>query len=93
MKHLGLILLTLVWLGLGCGTVKSWFGADTKAHEEMPFPPDPDKVEYDENGNPIFTDGNLSFHKKPFNWKGVAFLTGLFAATALVVRHIRKGKA
>mgnify|MGYP003128252678 CR=1 FL=1 len=81
MKHLGLILLTLAWLGLGCGTVKSWFGADTKPHEEMPFPP-----------NPVFTEGDLSFHKKPFNWKGVAFLTGLFAVTALIVRHFRKGK-
>jgi hypothetical protein len=90
MKHLGLILLTLIWLGLGCGTVKSWFGSDSKPHEEMPFPPNSDEVKYDKNGNPIFTDDQLAFNDKPFNWKGIMFATGLFTVTALAARHFIK---
>jgi len=92
MKHITLILLSVFWLGLGCGTVKSWFGADSKPHEELPVPPDPSEVKHDENGNPIFTEEQLGFNKKPFNWTGALLAAGLFSTTALVVRHIVKNK-
>lgn len=90
MKNVTLILLGTLWLGLGCGTVKSWFASDNKPHEELPMPPDPSEVSYDENGNPIFTDEQLAFNKKPFNWGGLMLAAGFIAATGLIARHLLK---
>ena len=86
-----LILLSAAWLALGCGTVKSWFTSDdNKPHEEFKHAPDPKDVEYDENGNPIFTDDQLSGNGKPFNWGGLMLAAGFIAATGLIARHLLK---
>ena len=90
MKNITLILLSIFWLGLGCGTVKSWFASGDKPHEELPIPPNPNEVKYDENGNPIFTDEQLAFNKKPFNWGRTFLIVGLLTTTALIARHVLK---
>jgi hypothetical protein len=85
-----LILLSIVWLGLGCGTVKTWLGVDEKPHEEFRPPPSPDEVEYDENGNPIFTDEHLTGNKKPFNWTMAFLMGGFLTTTAFIARGVIK---
>jgi hypothetical protein len=89
MKKTTIILLSVVWLGLGYGTIEAYFSPKAAPHEELKLPPSPGEVEYDKSGAPIFTDEQLSGNKKPFNLTGVFLAVGFLTVTGLVVRQIR----
>jgi len=92
MKKTILIILGCVWLGLGCGTVKSWLGIDKEPEEEMRPPPPQESVTVDENGNPIFTDGQLSPAEKSWNGWGSILLVSFLVSTGLIVRYVVKNR-
>jgi hypothetical protein len=94
MKKITIIVISILCLGVGCGTIKkAWSSVfPDKPHEELKPPPNPDEVEYDENGNPIFTDEQLSGNKKPFNWTSAFFIVSFLTASGFIVRHIVKKK-
>ena len=81
-------MLGCVWLGFGCGTVKSWLGFDKEPHEEMQPPPPSQSVPVDSDGNPAFTDEQLAPAEKPWNSWGVAWFAGFLVSTGLLVRYV-----
>ena len=89
MEKITIILLSVVWLGLGYGTIEAYFSPKTAPYEELKPPPSPDEVEYDKSGDPIFTDEQLRGNKQPFNWTGVFLAVGFLTVTGLIVRQIR----
>ena len=91
-KKTTLIILGCLWLGLGCGTIKSWLGIDQEPHEEMQLPPPQETLPVDEDGNPIFADEHLAGEKKPFNTWGMIFLASFLVSTGLIVRHVIKNR-
>lgn len=93
MKKTTLIILGCLWLGLGCGTIKSWIGLDKKPQEELKLPPSEEGVPVDENGNPVFTDEHLTAEEEPRNVWGIIFLAGFVVSAAFVVRYIVKNKS
>lgn len=80
-------MLVMIWFGLGCGTIKNIFSNDKDDH--VPPAPEISEVEFDKDGNPIFTD---KLSDKPFNWKGAFLVVGLLITSGLIVRHFYKGK-
>ena len=92
MKKITLVILGCIWLGLGCGTIKSWIGLDKEPHEDLQPPPPQESVTVDENGDPIFTDGQLAPAKKSWNSWGVVLLASFLVSTGLIVRYVVKNK-
>ena len=92
MKKTTLIILGCIWLGLGCGTVKSWLGIDKEPNEEMRPPPPQELVVVDENGNPIFTNEQLAPAEKSWNSWGVILLVSFLVSTGFIVRHVLKNR-
>ena len=92
MKKTILIILGCLWLGLGCGTIKSWIGLDEKPQEELKLPPNEGDVPVDADGNPIFADEHLTA-EEPRNVWGIVFLAGFVVSAAFIVRHVIKSKS
>lgn len=92
MKKTTLIILGCIWLGLGCGTVKSWLGFDKEPHEERVLPPSQESVTVDENGDPIFTNEQLAPAEKPWNSWGTVLLVSFLVGTGFIVRYVVKNR-
>ena len=83
------IILFILFLALGCGTVKEFFSKSEPQHEEM-RPPEPHEVILNPDGTyTVKIDDSLN-NKKPVNLSKYFYISGLLIVSGLTARYLLK---